>query len=65
MTRKSDRKSVSLKVYDDNRNMRKNYSSEFKAKAVNEVLREAKSKGEISSEKGVHVKQLNRRKKQQ
>jgi transposase-like protein len=47
----------------DNENMRKNYTSDFKAKAVIEILREAKSINEISSEKGVHVNQLTRWKK--
>lgn len=44
-------------------NMRKNYTSEFKAKAVIEILRESKSINEISSERGVHVNQLGRWKK--
>jgi putative transposase len=47
----------------DNKNMRKKYTSEFKAKAVIEILCEAKSINEISSEKGVHVNQLSRWKK--
>ena len=44
-------------------NMRKNYTSEFKAKAVIEILREAKSINEIAAERGVHVNQLGRWKK--
>jgi len=43
--------------------MRKNYTSEFKAKAVIEILREAKSINEIAAERGVHVNQLGRWKK--
>ena len=45
------------------KNMRKNYTSEFKAKAVIEILREAKSINEIAAERGVHVNQLGRWKK--
>ena len=44
-------------------NMRKNYTSEFKAKVVIEILREAKSINEIAAERGVHVNQLGRWKK--
>ena len=43
--------------------MRKNYTSEFKAKVVIEILREAKSINEIAAERGVHVNQLGRWKK--
>ena len=43
--------------------MRKNYTSEYKAKAVIEILREAKTINEISAERGVHVNQLGRWKK--
>ena len=43
--------------------MKKNYSSEYKAKAVIEILREAKPINEIASERGVHVNQLSRWKK--
>ena len=43
--------------------MRKNYTSEFKAKAVIEILRETKSINEISAERGVHINQLGRWKK--
>lgn len=44
-------------------NMRKNYSSEYKARAVIEILRESKTINEIASERGVHVNQLGRWKK--
>jgi transposase len=40
--------------------MRKNYTSEFKAKAVLEILREAKSISEISGEIEVHSNILGR-----
>ena len=43
--------------------MRKNYTSEFKAKAVIEVLREEKSISEIAAERGVHINQLGKWKK--
>ena len=43
--------------------MRKNYTSEFKAKTVIEILREAKSINEIAAERGVHVNQLGKWKK--
>ena len=45
------------------KNMKKNYTSEFKAKAVIEILREAKTINEIAAERGVHVNQLGRWKK--
>jgi putative transposase len=38
--------------------MRKKYSPQFKAKVVQEILREEKSIGQLSSEYGVHVTQL-------
>ena len=44
--------------------MRKEYTSEFKAKAVLEVLREAKSLNEIASEKFVHPNMLGRWKRE-
>jgi transposase-like protein len=40
--------------------MRKNYTSEFKAKAVLEVLRESKTLNEIAGEKDVHPNMLGR-----
>jgi len=40
--------------------MRKKYTSEFKAKAVIEVLREAKTLNEIASEKEIHPNLLAR-----
>ena len=43
--------------------MRKNYTSEFKAKSVIEILREEKSITEIAAERGVHVNQLGKWKK--
>jgi len=43
--------------------MRKNYTSEFKAKSVIEILREEKSINEIAAERGVHVNQLGKWKK--
>lgn len=43
-----------------NRQMRKRYSAEFKAKAVTELLKEEKSLGQLASETGVSSKQLNR-----
>ena len=42
------------------RGMRKEYSSEYKAAAVLEVLREAKSLTEIAGERGVHPNMLSR-----
>jgi transposase-like protein len=44
--------------------MKKEYSSEFKAKAVLEVLRETKSLKEIAGEKFVHPNMLGRWKKE-
>ncbi len=38
--------------------MRKKYSPQFKAKVVQEILREEKSISQLSSEYGVHVTQL-------
>lgn len=38
--------------------MRKKYSPQFKAKVVQEILREEKSISQLSSEHGVHVTQL-------
>jgi len=38
--------------------MRKNYSPQFKAKVVQEILREEKSINELASEYEVHVTQL-------
>lgn len=38
--------------------MRKTYSPQFKAKVVQEILREEKSISQISSEYGIHVTQL-------
>lgn len=38
--------------------MRKKYSPQFKAKVVQEILREEKSISQVSSEYGVHVTQL-------
>ena len=38
--------------------MRKKYSPQFKAKVVQETLREEKSINQLSSEYGVHVTQL-------
>lgn len=38
--------------------MRKQYSPQFKAKVVQEILREEKSISQLSSEYGVHVTQL-------
>ena len=43
--------------------MKKSYTSEFKAKAVIEVLREAKSVNEIAVERGVNPNLLSRWKK--
>ena len=43
--------------------MKKNYTSEFKTKAVIEVLREAKSVNEIAGERGIHPNLLSRWKK--
>ena len=47
----------------NNRDMRKKYTCEYKAKEVIEILREAKSINEIAAERGVHVNQLGRWKK--
>jgi len=38
--------------------MRKNYSPQFKAKVVQEILRAEKSINQLTSEYEVHVKQL-------
>jgi len=38
--------------------MRKQYTAEFKAKVVREVLREEKTLGEIASQVGVHPNQV-------
>jgi putative transposase len=38
--------------------MRKKYSPQFKAKVVQEILREEKSINQLASEYGVHVTQL-------
>jgi putative transposase len=38
--------------------MRKKYSPQFKAKVVQEILREEKSISQLASEYGVHVTQL-------
>jgi transposase-like protein len=38
--------------------MRKRHTSEFKAKAVQEVLKEEKTLAQIASEQGVHPNQL-------
>jgi len=38
--------------------MRKQYTAEFKAKVVREILREEKSISQLSSEYGVHATQL-------
>lgn len=38
--------------------MRKNYPPQFKAKVVQEILREEKSLSELSSEHSVHITQL-------
>ncbi len=38
--------------------MRKQYTAEFKAKVVREVLREEKTLGEIASQNGVHPNQV-------
>jgi len=44
--------------------MRKEYSSEFKAKAVLEVLREEKGLNEIASDRKVHPNMLSRWRKE-
>jgi putative transposase len=38
--------------------MRKKYSPQFKAKVVQEILREEKNMSQVSSEYGVHITQL-------
>ena len=40
--------------------MKKNYTSEFKAKTVIEILRESKTVNEIAGERGVHPNLLSR-----
>jgi transposase len=40
--------------------MRKQYSASFKAKVVQEILKEEKSVGQLSAEHGVSAKQLGR-----
>ena len=40
--------------------MRKHYSASFKAKVVQEMLKEEKSVGQLSTEHGVSAKQLGR-----
>jgi len=44
--------------------MRKKYTAQFKAKVVQEILREEKSISQISSEYGVHATQLGKWKRQ-
>ena len=44
--------------------MRKKYTPQFKAKVVQEILREEKSISQISSEYGVHATQLRKWKRQ-
>lgn len=44
--------------------MKKTYTSEYKAKAVIELLREEKSLSQLAGEKGVHVNVLSRWKKE-
>lgn len=44
--------------------MRKNYTAHFKAKVVQEILREEQSISQLSSEYGVHVTQLRKWKRQ-
>lgn len=44
--------------------MRKKYTAQFKAKVVQEILREERSISQISSEYGVHTTQLRKWKRQ-
>lgn len=44
--------------------MRKKYTAQFKAKVVQEILREEQSISQISSEYGVHATQLRKWKRQ-
>lgn len=48
----------------DNENMKKNYTPEYKAKTVLEVLREEKTINQISAERGIHPNILGRWKKE-